>query len=562
MPRGLDTRAPAGRRCGRVVVVDGQAELLEVVDALRPPGRLARRLDGGQQQGDQDRDDRDHHQQLDQREGSSRATSRHGAFRWEEETTARDRARNARRGGRGGSDSDSSRRPPAKHRDRRMNKTMVKWSVAGTGILRKYGSPRPHPKSVTGPGRGRRGRGDRAGPRRSPYSSRGGGHRMKACISGSPIATGRPIRCHDQLPVPCGSPGSGSIGSSAGSTGSRDAADVGAVVGDEPDAARGGGPPAGARPTRGSGRAPGEIRAEFAAQLTDDLTSLVKSDHAGDPFTALKTKEPPSLSIEPPKPDTTEINQPKLRRWPVHAPTSPGPRCRGRRPRRLGLGQGRRRPARGRGRARRRAGRGRRPAPCRGRVGPVLRPAGGDEACSSAARGGRSARRRRSRRGSTGWPATSGEDGGWSLELPVAVPGAALPGADRPRIGHRRHRPGAAAAARRRAHPHRQEPIPGQRPPRARLAGRAPAGGRRAVHRRRPPGPACTATRSPRWRCARRMGSRRIRAPASPRSARSTSSPRRRTSTTAAGDTAPASRGTPRSSAGRCSPCAAPGWPA
>ena len=39
--------------------MDGQAELLEVVDALRPPGRLARRLHGGQQQGDQDRDDRD-----------------------------------------------------------------------------------------------------------------------------------------------------------------------------------------------------------------------------------------------------------------------------------------------------------------------------------------------------------------------------------------------------------------------------------------------------------------------------------------------------------------------
>ena len=51
-----------------VEVVQGDAELLQVVDALRAAGRLARRLHGRQQQGDQDGDDRDHHQQLDQRE--------------------------------------------------------------------------------------------------------------------------------------------------------------------------------------------------------------------------------------------------------------------------------------------------------------------------------------------------------------------------------------------------------------------------------------------------------------------------------------------------------------
>ena len=50
-----------------VMVVQGQAELLEVVGALHPAGRLARRLHRGQQQRDQDADDRDHHQQLDQR---------------------------------------------------------------------------------------------------------------------------------------------------------------------------------------------------------------------------------------------------------------------------------------------------------------------------------------------------------------------------------------------------------------------------------------------------------------------------------------------------------------
>ena len=51
-----------------MVVVQGQADLLEVVGALDAPRRLAGRLDGRQQQGDQDRDDRDDDQQLDQRE--------------------------------------------------------------------------------------------------------------------------------------------------------------------------------------------------------------------------------------------------------------------------------------------------------------------------------------------------------------------------------------------------------------------------------------------------------------------------------------------------------------
>ena len=44
-----------------------QADLLEVIGALGPPGRLPRRLDRRQQQGNQDADDGDHHQKLDQR---------------------------------------------------------------------------------------------------------------------------------------------------------------------------------------------------------------------------------------------------------------------------------------------------------------------------------------------------------------------------------------------------------------------------------------------------------------------------------------------------------------
>jgi len=51
--------------------VQGQAELLQVVDALGATGRLAGRLHGRQEQGDQHADDGDDHQQLDQRETAS-----------------------------------------------------------------------------------------------------------------------------------------------------------------------------------------------------------------------------------------------------------------------------------------------------------------------------------------------------------------------------------------------------------------------------------------------------------------------------------------------------------
>jgi hypothetical protein len=53
---------------GRGVIVNRDANLLEVVAALQTCGGLADLLDGGEQQADQDRDDRDDDQQLDQRE--------------------------------------------------------------------------------------------------------------------------------------------------------------------------------------------------------------------------------------------------------------------------------------------------------------------------------------------------------------------------------------------------------------------------------------------------------------------------------------------------------------
>ena len=52
---------------GTVVVVQGQSELLDVVLAAHAGRGLAHLLNSRQQQADQDRDDGDHHEQLDQR---------------------------------------------------------------------------------------------------------------------------------------------------------------------------------------------------------------------------------------------------------------------------------------------------------------------------------------------------------------------------------------------------------------------------------------------------------------------------------------------------------------
>ena len=54
-----------------VVMVGGQAELLEVVAALHTAGGLAGRLHRRQEQPNQDADDGDHDQQLDERKAAS-----------------------------------------------------------------------------------------------------------------------------------------------------------------------------------------------------------------------------------------------------------------------------------------------------------------------------------------------------------------------------------------------------------------------------------------------------------------------------------------------------------
>jgi hypothetical protein len=48
------------------MLMDGNADLLQIVGTLSTPAGFTRRLNGWQQQGYQDSDDRNHHQQLDE----------------------------------------------------------------------------------------------------------------------------------------------------------------------------------------------------------------------------------------------------------------------------------------------------------------------------------------------------------------------------------------------------------------------------------------------------------------------------------------------------------------
>ncbi len=74
-----------------------------------------------------------------------------------------------------------------------------------------------------------------------------------------------------------------------------------------------------------SGKGPeSTIQGRFA-RLGDEATSLVDSDHAGDPFTRIKSDEPPSISLEKATPEITTINQPDIAGLAKFAPelTSP-----------------------------------------------------------------------------------------------------------------------------------------------------------------------------------------------------------------------------------------------
>ncbi len=69
----------------------------------------------------------------------------------------------------------------------------------------------------------------------------------------------------------------------------------------------------------------GAFQGAVLGQLTEDLTSLYDSDHAGDPFTDLKSQDSPSLSIEPPDQDVAVVSQPEIPRITQFAPTLAGP---------------------------------------------------------------------------------------------------------------------------------------------------------------------------------------------------------------------------------------------
>ena len=66
---------PPGRQHSgcRNVVVDRQADLLEIVGAGNAPGGLARSLDRGKKQRNENRNDGDHDQQFDQGKRTARA---------------------------------------------------------------------------------------------------------------------------------------------------------------------------------------------------------------------------------------------------------------------------------------------------------------------------------------------------------------------------------------------------------------------------------------------------------------------------------------------------------
>jgi hypothetical protein len=60
------------------------------------------------------------------------------------------------------------------------------------------------------------------------------------------------------------------------------------------------------------GRGEGVISLTLPNQLTENVESLIPSDHSGDPFTTLKSPEPPSLSIEVPNTPVLAMNQPAI----------------------------------------------------------------------------------------------------------------------------------------------------------------------------------------------------------------------------------------------------------
>ncbi len=142
--------------------MQGQADLLQVVDALRPPGRLAGGLDGGQEQGDQDGDDRDDDQQLDQREAARRSRAgREPSRSWGAPLFAgrRDRA------------AGSWARDDKRRRARGWELRSITRGTHAPATVGPDGRSRGEDRSDTGSGEGRTARG---GPRRRGGAEGGG----------------------------------------------------------------------------------------------------------------------------------------------------------------------------------------------------------------------------------------------------------------------------------------------------------------------------------------------------------------------------------------------------
>jgi hypothetical protein len=62
------------------VVVQGERDLAKIILALSATSGFPRLLHGGQQQRNQNRDNRDHHQQFNDREATTATTSEMGAW--------------------------------------------------------------------------------------------------------------------------------------------------------------------------------------------------------------------------------------------------------------------------------------------------------------------------------------------------------------------------------------------------------------------------------------------------------------------------------------------------
>jgi len=67
-----------------VVIVQAETELFQVVFALRPAGRLPGLLHRRQQQGNQNRDDGNHHQQFNQGKSAFRESEHRSSLQKEE----------------------------------------------------------------------------------------------------------------------------------------------------------------------------------------------------------------------------------------------------------------------------------------------------------------------------------------------------------------------------------------------------------------------------------------------------------------------------------------------